>query len=257
MGRKRGFVADRDGMFSDYQAGMSQRDIARKYGINQSNVSVNLRKHPLWPSRRPAIRQEQTPRQKRKVFDLDAIMQDYIAGLSVVSIADKHGISQSWVSNQLKKHGGWRERRRALRIGCHPVVDGTRRCLTCDSVKSVDEFPKHRKSPFGILAHCKPCISNLRSAYSKSLYRELRMCVIKEYGGVCALCGFQDERAIHIDHVNNDGFIERRTTRAISLLRKLIRDGFPNTHQLLCANCNAIKAHEAGSFSRNRNSEAG
>lgn len=65
-------------------------------------------------------------------------------------------------------------------------------------------------------------------------------------GRKCSWCGFDDARALQIDHINGDGYEERAkhggsTYRAI--LKKL-RDGSKD-YQTLCANCNAIKRYMA------------
>jgi len=66
-------------------------------------------------------------------------------------------------------------------------------------------------------------------------------------GRVCVRCGFSDIRALQIDHVNNDGNIDRQKfghrAGTIQTYKKVLKsqgEGF----QVLCANCNLIKAHE-------------
>lgn len=69
--------------------------------------------------------------------------------------------------------------------------------------------------------------------------------VISVLGEVCSHCGFSDSRALVIDHVNDDGYLERREIRKDyeKYMRKVATDT-TGRYQLLCANCNLIKEYE-------------
>lgn len=72
---------------------------------------------------------------------------------------------------------------------------------------------------------------------------QLRVKVIEKLGGKCKECGFNDPRAIQIDHVENDGYIERNLiTSRVTYLNKVLKDK-TGKYQLLCANCNWIKRY--------------
>lgn len=74
-------------------------------------------------------------------------------------------------------------------------------------------------------------------------YRLLRLKVLALLGDKCIICGFSDERALQIDHVNSDGFKERKisgTTFFYHVLNNLESERY----QILCANCNWIKRRE-------------
>ena len=62
-------------------------------------------------------------------------------------------------------------------------------------------------------------------------------------GKKCKSCGFEDERALAIDHVFNDGYKERKLEKSISQMRKRVF-ATPNRYQILCYNCNQIKKYE-------------
>jgi len=68
--------------------------------------------------------------------------------------------------------------------------------------------------------------------------------ILRLLGDACKKCGFTDSRAIHIDHVNGGGGIDRKSSgsgfRYYQRVLKLILTGSTD-YQLLCANCNAIK----------------
>lgn len=74
--------------------------------------------------------------------------------------------------------------------------------------------------------------------------RRSRRKIIAELGGVCVWCGNDDHRVLQIDHVNGGGSYARRTRfRTEEQRYRAVREN-PHLHQLLCANCNAIKKFE-------------
>jgi hypothetical protein len=71
--------------------------------------------------------------------------------------------------------------------------------------------------------------------------RALRAQVVAGYGGRCTCCGVTARH--HVDHVYGDGAAERRRgNRWLSLYRKILREGFPPSYQLLCGRCNTQRA---------------
>lgn len=74
--------------------------------------------------------------------------------------------------------------------------------------------------------------------------RRLRQSALDLLGGKCARCGFDDPRALQIDHVGGGGMAELRSLTRYQYLRKVLAD--PTGYQCLCANCNWIKRHEEG-----------
>jgi hypothetical protein len=69
--------------------------------------------------------------------------------------------------------------------------------------------------------------------------------ILRALGDKCSKCGFADERALSIDHVNGGGSKERATVGGgyYSMILRRLRDGH-NGYQLLCCNCNQIKKRE-------------
>lgn len=73
--------------------------------------------------------------------------------------------------------------------------------------------------------------------------RAYRLAAVEALGGICVRCGFSDERALQIDHVDGGGGMERAQIKSRSVFyRKVVED--QKGYQLLCANCNWIKRHE-------------
>jgi len=80
--------------------------------------------------------------------------------------------------------------------------------------------------------------------------RERRRKILLHYSNntlTCKLCNFSDVRALCLDHINNNGAEERRRSKkptGNSFYSYLIKQGFPEGYQVLCANCNMIKEDE-------------
>lgn len=78
----------------------------------------------------------------------------------------------------------------------------------------------------------------------------IRAEVIRLLGGRCLRCGFDDARALHVDHVHDDGahdrlqFGGRRSYNTYGFFRAVIEAASSGRYQLLCANCNTIKEWE-------------
>jgi hypothetical protein len=75
----------------------------------------------------------------------------------------------------------------------------------------------------------------------------LRQQVLERFGGKCERCGFDDSRALQIDHIHSDGAKERKTNRGVKFLSKLLKlndSELKGNYQLLCANCQWIKRFE-------------
>lgn len=70
-------------------------------------------------------------------------------------------------------------------------------------------------------------------------YEKLREAAFDILGRQCVRCGFDDIRALQVDHVNGGGWKQQR---GWTLYRSVLKD--PEEYQTLCANCNWIKRHE-------------
>jgi len=54
----------------------------------------------------------------------------------------------------------------------------------------------------------------------------------------CTCCGIEDIDVLCMDHKNGDGNEHRKIVSASSMFRWIIRNGYPDTFRILCANCN-------------------
>jgi hypothetical protein len=75
--------------------------------------------------------------------------------------------------------------------------------------------------------------------------KRLRLAAFSHYGGAkCKRCGFDDERALTIDHVKQDGNKHLRPNGVryggASLYNWLNQNHYPAGFRVLCANCQFI-----------------
>jgi hypothetical protein len=76
--------------------------------------------------------------------------------------------------------------------------------------------------------------------------QKLRFTVLSAYspGPVikCACCGESEYEFLTLDHINNDGSIERAALGgSVGVFKYLIKANFPGGYQVLCWNCNAVR----------------
>lgn len=87
----------------------------------------------------------------------------------------------------------------------------------------------------------------------KEYYARARKQALQILGNKCVRCGFSDPRALQIDHITGNGYIQRRASNVSS--RSICSDiigGNTKDYQILCANCNWIKRAENGEQPYNR-----
>ena len=76
-----------------------------------------------------------------------------------------------------------------------------------------------------------------------------RYTVFAHYGERCVTCGFDDLRALQLDHIDDNGAEHRKSlggqkVAGYQFYKWVIDNGFPDDLQTLCANCNNIKQWE-------------
>ena len=77
--------------------------------------------------------------------------------------------------------------------------------------------------------------------------KKLKLMVLSYYSNgllTCKQCGFSDIRALSIDHINGGGAIHRKTMKGTSFYSYLIKENYPEGYQVLCMNCQFIKAFD-------------
>ena len=91
-----------------------------------------------------------------------------------------------------------------------------------------------KENPVKVKDIARRCYLKSRAKNREEIFRVL--------GRVCIQCGFDNWRALHVDHINGGGNAERRNNNGESIRSraKLVRNN-PEKYQILCANCNFIK----------------
>lgn len=117
------------------------------------------------------------------------------------------------------------------------------RCRKIPTTKSICEECREkqemkRKAPGYVPA------TRQRAMTRRTWRKKLRDEVILGYGGKCACCGESKRAFLTLDHVNNDGSIERgkKKNRGIEVYRRAKQQGYPPDLQILCFNCNCGRA---------------
>jgi hypothetical protein len=134
-------------------------------------------------------------------------------------------------------------------------------CNKCSTEQASEAFYRSSRNLDGLASLCKAC----NDGYVKQLlksdpeYRARHQEVVNRYhrriheeiykllGDACRNCGNADRRVLELDHINNDGYLERPLGRANgggSYKRDLQVRKHPAKFQILCANCHAIKTFE-------------
>ena len=103
----------------------------------------------------------------------------------------------------------------------------------------------------GIAAMTKDELKAFRIAEvekTRRLNGAMKEIVFSHYGWFCACCGEKERAFLSMDHVNNDGYKDRASGSRSSakLYRKIKKQGFPKTYQVLCMNCNFGKRMNNG-----------
>jgi len=80
---------------------------------------------------------------------------------------------------------------------------------------------------------------------SKPRQDAIKLKVLTHYGNgktACIRCGFDDLRALSLDHINGGGYQHRKQVGSgIHLYNWIIKNEFPEGFQTLCMNCQFIK----------------
>lgn len=128
-----------------------------------------------------------------------------------------------------------------MRVAAALRVDGLKLCNgPCGRVLPLDEFHTRKNKSGGLRpqTRCKDCSKTL----NREKYAELRQQVIEIYGGECVVCGDDRVQALDLDHVNDDGAVERITSRQDHTWLRFLRDSERREDlQVLCGSCHSIK----------------
>ena len=92
--------------------------------------------------------------------------------------------------------------------------------------------------------YARPDYRERKKVYAQRAVKRLRERVYNLLGWECVRCGFDDPRALQLDHIDGGGCIEMAEIGTPGIQRRVLL--FPEDYQILCANCNWIKRFENG-----------
>lgn len=112
-------------------------------------------------------------------------------------------------------------------------------CTICNIEREIKNFPlradfdnKKRRGD------CRFCI-NTRT---RNKWRQVREQIFNHYGWECKCCGETIREFLSLDHINNDGYLDKNPNgdkkSGKELYSLVIKQGFPDKYQTLCMNCN-------------------
>lgn len=135
-------------------------------------------------------------------------------------------------------------------------------CTWCGMEKPLTEFHRDNRSPSGLCRQCKSCLCEKslkyykehreeRQKYTRDRGQQVKQTVLSHYSDgqpKCTRCGFEDIRALTIDHINGGGNKQRRSDGLLgaNFFKWLICQNYPKGLQVLCMNCQFIKKVENG-----------
>src|SRR3990167_2323101 len=122
-------------------------------------------------------------------------------------------------------------------------MQGMKQCSKCKEIKQNKEFYIDNRAGRNLYTACKACWLQ----HEKNKRHALKRKAFDILGNKCVRCGFDDMRALQIDHINGGGGRRKRLFGEITMTnyRKIVA-GDSRTFQLLWANCNYIKRVENG-----------
>lgn len=142
------------------------------------------------------------------------------------------------------------------------TLESTRACSRCGEVQPIENFSLYGYQP-GRRRQCRTCRSEWRRSWyrrrkgteandrakqaANATNRRLRLQVIAAYGGACECCGETETLLLNVDHIHNDGAVDRidRSLVGAKFNYFLRRNGYPkDRYQLLCYSCNMGKARQ-------------
>lgn len=94
--------------------------------------------------------------------------------------------------------------------------------------------------------------------YYQEFNKKLKNKILTHYGNgkpACVKCGFDNMKALSIDHIDGDGSKHRRKENnkgGTAFYFYLKRNNFPQGYQTLCMNCQFIKSYENKEYSKGR-----
>ncbi len=131
-------------------------------------------------------------------------------------------------------------------VGRTPWNKGKTNIYTEETLNNIGKNNPNYKGGVSTGDNRKPYVDS----YNHEYRRKLRAKTLEVMGNKCVKCGFDDARALQIDHVKGGGHKERKEQRFLGGGKTYHLEVIASVesgegkYQLLCANCNWIKRSE-------------
>jgi len=134
------------------------------------------------------------------------------------------------------------------RCGKQPKTDTTVYCDSCrDYTRILSQKESHKEAAREYSRNWSRNHPELRRERARNYGLKTRRLVYDAYGNKCVCCGESEEKFLSLDHINRDGQQHRKTAgNSTQYYRTIIKEGFPDTMQLLCFNCHMAKDFRGG-----------
>lgn len=103
--------------------------------------------------------------------------------------------------------------------------------------------PEHRKE---VAKKWRNANRERYRANQNRYYAKIRLKALSHYSNgtpKCACCGETEIQFLSFDHINGGGNAQLKEIGSRSIIRWLIKNGYPPGFQILCHNCNFSKGH--------------
>ena len=132
------------------------------------------------------------------------------------------------------------------------MVEKTKRCSRCRAYLPTSTFTKDKSKKDGLHSTCKPCDHArdrdwakrnkiAQRISSKKRHQRIYQQVVDGYGGKCCFCGCEKRGVFVLHHPNGGGTAHvRQLPGTQALYRWALKNGFPDSLMLVCANCHLL-----------------
>jgi hypothetical protein len=114
-------------------------------------------------------------------------------------------------------------------------------CRVCGVELTEENWPHANKKDHRYY-RCRKCQNVGSRVRSYKHTRKVRAAALARYGDCCACCGESRNEFLSFDHINNDGYKERKHKANTTFYRELAKGPLRDDIQILCHNCNMAKA---------------
>lgn len=114
--------------------------------------------------------------------------------------------------------------------------EGEKTCSKCKQSKLLSSYYHSKYLDNNRRSSCIKC--SKADKFKES--RRIKLKCMLGYGGKCVCCGETTIEMLCIEHIKNKRFKLIYESHTITLMKKLIKLGFPKGHTILCYGCNSF-----------------